>query len=119
MHSFCAPLVSTYVKGDFVENAWKAIVPPEEQANGCFYDLFTDGAGCYACTHQLLYRIDLSRHTGVYIRNHFIPESAFNKTALDGKFATARTTAELMPLLGTHKDYERAQGGDEITLKCV
>ena len=32
--------------------------------------------------------IDLSRNTGVYVKAHFIPETGFNKTALDGRFAT-------------------------------
>jgi hypothetical protein len=72
-------------QADFVANVWRNEV---DEGVVPFYILITDGAGCYAGLHQLLARIDLSRKTGVYLKVHYIPETGFNKTALDGRFAT-------------------------------
>ena len=72
-------------QADFVTNVWRNEV---EDGVVPFYTAITDGAGCYSGLHQLLARIDLSRKTGVYMNVHYIPETGFNKTPLDGRFAT-------------------------------
>ena len=74
---------------DFVANVWKNLVPEDiADSDKCFYICITDGAACYSGLAQLLMRIDLSVKTRVYIRAYYIPETGFNKTALDGVFAT-------------------------------
>ena len=70
---------------EFVSTVWINAV---EQPAVPKYTAITDGAGCYTALHQLLMRIRLSHKTGVYIVAYFIPETGFNKTALDGRFAT-------------------------------
>ena len=54
-----------------------------------FYDVFLDGAGCYVSLENLLTRIAFGERMHVYMRAMFIPEAYYNKTSLDGHFATA------------------------------
>ena len=83
--SFCTGSCVEACQQDWVEEVWRHEV---DEGTPCFYSVITDGAGCYSCLHQLLFRIDMSRRTHVYIKAFYIPETGFNKTALDGRFAT-------------------------------
>ena len=64
--------VYTLEQRDFISHVWKHLVPEDTI---CFYIAITDGAGCYSGLHQLLSRIDLSRRTGIYIKEYLIPET--------------------------------------------
>lgn len=62
---------------------------PERAGDNIFYTVFLDGAGCYVSQENLMTRIAFSERINVYMKSMHIPEAYYNKTSLDGHFATA------------------------------
>ena len=62
---------------------------PDRVSQPKWYTVFLDGAGCYVSLENLLTRIAFGERMHVYMRAMYIPEAYYNKTSLDGHFATA------------------------------
>ena len=105
--SFSALSFLEIVQKHFFVEEYPVIFPDHiETAN--FYVVFLDGAGCFISLENLLTRIAFGERMNVYMLAMFIPECYFNKTSLDGHFATAGKQMRAAVSTGVSDAYDAA-----------
>lgn len=105
--SFSALSFLEVVQSHFFVDVYPTLFP-EHNGKPIFYTVFLDGAGCYVSLENLLTRISFAARTHIYMKAMFIPEAYYNKTSLDGHFATAGKQMRAAVATGQTDAYDAA-----------